>query len=283
MQKVRDLLKQARVILKENSQSQTYALDADILLAHILNCERKDLFLLHEHSVTNTLAQKYMELIERRKNDEPIAYIVGHKEFWGMDFQVNDSTLIPRPDTETIIESVLQHFQDANSNYNILDLGTGSGCLIITLAKLFPNSTYTAVDLNIKALKTAQKNATNLLNNNNINFIESNWFEKLKNKKYDIIVANPPYIDPNTTLDKTVQYYEPHKALFAENNGLADYQTIALQMKDFLSGKGLAFFEIGIDQAPLVADIFTKNGFRVIEIRNDLSNIPRVLVVGNIF
>ena len=262
---------------------QNPRLDAELLLAYVLKVDRSYLFLQPNVLVKSQSVDKYLGLIKRRSNHEPIAYILGRKEFWGLDYLVSSKTLIPRPDSETMIEFVLQEFGDnAKLNYHILDLGTGSGCLGLTLLHEFSNASATLVDICSHALEVARKNAERLgLPPNRAKFTRSNWFENLEHEWYDIVVCNPPYIIPQTVLMKDVDQYEPHQALFGMGpRGLGDYETIAKDLKHYLKPSiGLAFFEFGIGQELWLKELFIELGYEIAGCKQDLAGIARVLAI----
>lgn len=194
----------------------------------------------------------FNECLNRRYLGEPIAYIKGYKEFWSNNFKVTRNTLIPRPETELMIENILATY-DKESNLSILDLGTGSGVIGITLGKELPNSNITCVDLNKDSLDVASQNALDL-NVNNIKFIQSNWFEHVRGK-YDIIVSNPPYISRNDEhLKQGDVIFEPLTALVSEQDGLQDIYQIIGNAHLYLKEQGLLAFEHGYNQAQKVRE-----------------------------
>jgi len=269
------ILKEISQKLKDSNASNSPQLDAEILVSHITGQSRENLFLNLDFEIDE---KAIAPLVERRIEGEPIAYIIGKKEFWGMDFVVNENVLIPRPDTELLIEIAKKKFAQ-NAELKILDLGTGSGCIIISLLKEFPNATGFAVDNSAKALEVASQNAK-LNDVRNIEFIKSDWFECMPRTKFDLIVSNPPYIDTSDErVDFSTREFEPSSALFAKNNGLECYKTIASSIGRYLKKDGLALFEFGQDQHEDVAEIFKKCGFENITLHNDLSGIIRVISV----
>lgn len=176
----------------------------------------------------------------------PVQYIVGNVNFYGYEFLVNENVLIPRFETELLVDKTIKKIKEKNfSNLKILDIGTGSGVIAITLKKKFPEASVTAIDISKQALDVAKKNAK--VNNVNINFILSDLFENV-NEKFDVIISNPPYIAYDEVIDKKVLDFEPHLALFAENNGLYFYDKILTNAKHFLNENGLICFEIGQSQ-----------------------------------
>ena len=186
-----------------NSSSITsISLDSEVLLAHCLNMERLDLLIKKNMTVDTHIANLYRSLIERRKLEEPIAYIIGEKEFWKHIFTVDNSVLIPRADSETLIELLLTLIPNQFNHGKILDLGTGSGCLIASILFELPNFTGLAVDNSDAALNIAKINLQNLKLDNRCNLLKSDWFHSIPLTTYDLIISNPPYIESNYILEK---------------------------------------------------------------------------------
>ncbi|MBP9721767.1 MAG: peptide chain release factor N(5)-glutamine methyltransferase [Gammaproteobacteria bacterium] len=228
----------------------TIKLDASILLAHVLSKPRSYLLTWPDKLLSIGQIAMFHALIKKRCLGEPVAYITGQKEFFSLIFNVNKSTLIPRPETELLIETILARFKDKTEDkLTILDLGTGSGAIAISLAKSRPNWQITAVDNSHSALEIAKKNAK-LHEINNINFVFSDWFSNVDSElKFDCIVANPPYIssdDPH--LEQGDVKFEPRSALISQDNGLADIKLILNQAGLYLAPNGLLIFEHGYDQ-----------------------------------
>ena len=267
---------------KELSNFNTYKLDASILLKQSTNFNDLDLLINQESNLSQTQEPEYKQLIERRKNNEPIAYITGEKEFFGLNFKVNEHTLIPRPDTELLVEHVLQYIEQENlEDPKILDLGTGSGAIIISILSNIKNGKGFAVDLNPKALEKAAENAK--LNNvdNKLEFIESSWFNNVNESDFDIIVANPPYITNKMkeSLDKDVVEFEPHLALFGGEKGFEPYVEIVQNSPTFFKNKGKIFLEIGFDQKNEVLELFNDNIWSNKKCFKDLGNNDRLITV----
>lgn len=271
MLSIKQILKNAIQQLSECEYTNTPALDADILLANALGKSREYLIGHSEELVDENILSQFLQ---RRLSGEPIAYIIGVKEFWGIDFKVTKDTLIPRPETELIIEKSLELFPK-NAEIEILDLGTGAGCILISLLSEFANAKGIGVDISSKAIDIAKNNAKA-----RAEFTQSNWFEKIGEKKFDLIVSNPPYISRAETLIKSVEKYEPHSALFAENNGYECYETIAKDLKKHLKKNSRAIFEFGQGQAPEISKIFSSHGFKVNEICKDLAGIERCIIIS---
>jgi len=258
---------------------ETPLLDARLLLQHVLNIKYEQLITSGNRELTEQEIESFNKLVARRLLREPIAKILEKKEFWGLGFKTTKDTLDPRPDSETLIECVIQTFKDSNRDLNILDLGTGSGCLLITLLFLYNNSKGLGVDKSIEALKIAGENAESNNVSERANFIVSNWLDNVEGT-FDVIICNPPYIKREATnyLSPEVRLYDPIPALDGGADGLDCYREIISQLGKFLAIHGRCFFEIGKWQEHEVSDLISENGFEIIEVRNDLAGIPRVIV-----
>lgn len=276
MQTVKDLIKHGRQLL-QNSGISTYKIDAEVLLAHTLNTDRYWLIMHLDFQVTDMVEDTYKTLLQRRSKKEPVAYILGNKEFWGLDFMVNPTVLIPRPDSETLIELALKHVKDKNSTLKILDLGTGSGCLIISLLHKLSNSIGLGIDISPQALEIAIVNSNKHNLTPRCTFLLSNWFQELNTQKFDLIITNPPYIEVASPLETDVADYEPPSALYGGIDGLNAYRQIAKSAGQYLQKDALIILEVGINQAPAVIEIFTQNGFALVGIANDLAGIERAI------
>lgn len=270
---IKQILKNAVQQLSTCGYTTTPTLDAEVLLAHKLTKSREYLIGHADEMVDQNIIN---DVLQRRLNGEPIAYIIGTKEFWGMDFKVTKDTLIPRPETELIIEKSLELFPK-NSEIDILDLGTGTGCILIALLSEFESAKGLGVDLSYDALEVAKQNARG-----RAEFMHSDWFNNIGDRKFDLIVSNPPYISRAETLIKSVEKFEPHSALFAENHGYECYETIAKNLKKHLKPNGRAIFEFGQGQATIISKIFSSNGFVVNEICKDLAGIERCIITSAI-
>ena len=254
-----------------------------ILLKHVLNKSHEEINIGFDTHLKYSELHQYKELILRRKKSEPIAYIINKKDFWKDTFFVDNSVLIPRPDSEIIIETVIKYFPNQSESLQILDLGTGSGCLIISLLKEFKNSKGVGIDFDKKALEVAKHNKYNLLNNDRLKFYHSD-FSEFNSIRYDIIVCNPPYI---STLSKgklmiDVQDFEPESALFAEEDGLYCYKIILDNLIKHENKKQLIIFEVGYGQSDSVNKLLKNANFKVISVEEDISHIPRCIVAKRI-
>lgn len=275
---INKLLQNGISILK-NAGIENEILDARALLCYIL---QKDNIYLNVHKddiIDIELQNKYMDYIIRRSKKEPFAYITNSKEFMSLDFYVDKNVLIPRPDTEILVEKVINLCSDNDKEYRILDLCTGSGAIAVSLAHYIPNCVITAVDISEPALKIASKNAKKHNVQNKIVFRE---FDALGNisilEKFDIIVSNPPYISKCDvlTLESNVKDFEPILALDGGKDGLDFYRNIVRYAPDMLEYNGILAFEIGYDQANDVSKLL-ENNFKEISIINDYAGNDRVI------
>jgi release factor glutamine methyltransferase len=248
--------------------------EARIILAHALGTDAAGLLALSE--IEPAIAEP---LVARRAAREPLAYIFGQREFWGLDLCTSSATLIPRPDTETLIEAALAIFRHRPLVLRILDLGTGTGCLLLAALHEFPGAFGIGVDISPQASALARLNAESLGLAGRAAFIAGNWADAIS-EKFDLILSNPPYI---TTADLAglmpeVQIYEPLTALDGGADGLAAYRAIILDLPRLLAANGAAILELGAGQAPEVAKIAETAGFNT-QTRADLANIPRALII----
>jgi release factor glutamine methyltransferase len=264
--------------LFQTAQKQNYTGDIKKLISHILIVNNpEELPLLKEQQITDNQFTKCKELLQRRLNDEPIAYIIGKKAFWKHDFLVNKAVLIPRPETELIIETALTKF-NRHKKLKILDLGTGSGCLAISLKHEFSNAEVIGIDISKSALAVAQQNIKNL-QQKKIKLLHGDWFSPLKNsEKFDLIVSNPPYIDINDweKLENNVAKFEPKGALTDYNNGLKHYQHIITHAPNYLRKASTLLLEIGFNQQNEVCKILKNNNFKF-QVHLDLNKVPRMI------
>ncbi len=257
------------------AKQQIPAFEAEILLAFVLQKPRSYLRAFGEQAISPTQQQQFLELVERRLKGEPIAYLTGTKEFWSLPLHVNSAVLIPRPETELLVELILQQFA-ANKIIRLADLGTGSGAIALALAHERPQWSIIAVDKSLPALDLARQNAT-ALKISNVEFLHSNWGEKLAPQSVNIIVSNPPYLAPDDPhLQQGDLRFEPQEALMAAQNGLHDFRLIAAQARKILTPGGALFFEHGYEQGPAVRAILQECGFIDIATHTDLAGHERV-------
>ena len=255
----------------------TANLDVKILLAFLLNIDTKEIINYFNNEISNEFLNNFQKLLSRRLNREPIANIIGKKAFWDYDFIVNENVLTPRPDSETLIEAVLENYKDKDQKLNILDLGTGSGCLILTLLSIYQNSQGLAIDISDKALEIAKQNAK-LLNINRIKFLKNNWNNNI-NKKFDIIISNSPYIPKKEIeiLEPEVNKYNPLLALDGGNDVLDCYKYLAKNLQKNCKENTKIFLEIGKNQENNIIEIFKNNKFELLKIYKDINGIIRIL------
>ncbi len=271
MSTYKELLQTAREFLKMNEIA-----DADIdswyLLAHVFGINRADFFIYGSEFAPKQKALQYKELIEKRASHMPLQYITGRQEFMGLEFEVNENVLIPRQDTELLVEEVLKVCKDKS----VIDVCTGSGCIIISLLKLGNIKNAVGTDISEKALQIASRNAK--MHNVDAKFIQSDLFENVVGN-YDIIISNPPYIKSEElmSLMPEVRDYEPKHALDAGATGLIFYEKIIEDIDRYLNPEGNVFFEIGYDQGEAVEDMLHKAGFIDINIIKDLNKLDRVV------
>ena len=227
---IADALQQATLKLKQNNILSAH-LDAEVLLMHVLKKDKAFLYAHGEKKLTATQNKKLQLFIRQRVRQTPIAYIIGHKEFYGFDFQVTPAVLIPRPDTELLIEKVLELFPNKKQTFTLADIGTGSGCIAITLKRLFPKATVFGTDVSVAALKVARTNSKKL--SVTVNWLKGNLLQPIANKKIDLLVANLPYV-PLTDFKKLPKQHplrhEPKQALWSGDDGLDLYTKLFDQL-----------------------------------------------------
>jgi release factor glutamine methyltransferase len=267
-------------------KSDSPRLDAELLLANCLKCNRIDLYLQFDKPITADEKAGYREAIKRRAQGEPVAYITGYKEFYGLSFHVTPDVLIPRPDTELIVEQAHQYFskKDDVSSLKVLDLGTGSGCIAISIAHLYPGLQVEAWDISSPALKVAEKNAAALGVNvklHQVDMLDESAWKNLDNT-YDVVCSNPPYIceTERDHLAASVKDYEPGLALFAGEKGLAFYRFLAKQIRSSLKDGGILLAEMGATQSFAVLEMFQSSGWQSTEVIQDLAGINRLLLAS---
>jgi release factor glutamine methyltransferase len=249
--------------------------EARIILAAALSVDAAGLLLLP--SVPDGVAEP---LVARRASREPLAYILGRKEFWGLEFAVSPATLIPRPDSETVIEAALECFPQRARAQTILDLGTGTGCLLLSALSEFKSAFGIGLDISPEAARLAASNARALGLSHRSAFAVSDWTAPLAGAKFDLLLSNPPYIaGPEIAgLMPEVGKFEPASALDGGPDGLAAYRAIIGALPGILADSGVALLELGINQAEPVAEMAQAAGFRT-DFRQDMANIPRVVLI----
>ena len=269
MKKVKTLLSETKQKLRQNND-ETWGIDADLLVMRALGLTRIQLVTHDTDEVSETQAAELEKLLEKRLSNMPMQYILGSCEFMGLEFKVDENVLIPRPDTEVLVEEVLKY-----KPHSALDIGTGSGAIAVSLAHYGVKS-VTACDISDKALERAKENAG--LNNADVIFVKSDLFENISGK-FDAIVSNPPYIrkDVIPTLTPQVRDYEPLLALDGGIDGLDFYRRIIKTAHGFLNHGGLLAFEIGYDQGEAVSALMRENGYEDVEVIKDLAGLDRAV------
>jgi release factor glutamine methyltransferase len=264
--------------VQTGAQSAIDRLDTQLLMLYALGRSQSDRAWLITHDdeeLSEPTALVFRELCQRRLAGEPLAYIVGSKPFFGLDLQVDNRVLVPRPDTETLVEWALT-FDTDHSVLKVLDMGTGSGAIALALKSVRPDWQVTALDASADALDVAQNNAKRL--NLNVNFLQSSWFDALAESKFDakfdLIVSNPPYIVEGDW-HMAALAHEPKQALTSGTDGLDDIRQIVAQAPLFLTSGGWLLLEHGFDQAAAVRDLLTQRGFVQVQSRLDLAGIER--------
>lgn len=253
--------------------SETARLDVELLLAKALDKPRHYLYTWPEQSLRQDAYQRFADLLERRKRGEPIAYLLGEKEFWSLTLMVNSATLIPRPETELLVETALDLLSDPVAE--VLDLGTGTGAIALALASERPGWKILGVDNSSAAVKLAIENCRRH-GFNNVAVNRSNWFENVCGS-FDLIVANPPYIDSNDLhLGRGDVRFEPRSALVAKDKGLADIRLIAAAARRHLRSRACLLIEHGYDQGDRVRGLMAKAGYENIETKQDLAGRDRL-------
>ncbi len=268
---VGELLEEGRRELE--GRSDTARLDVQLLLAHVLERDRTWLYTWPDKPVVESDATRYRELLARRAAGEPVAHILGTRDFWTLTLLVSPATLIPRPDTELLVELALA--RGPSGSARVLDLGTGTGAIALALASERPDWCLVAVDHQPEAVDLARENARRLAIDN-IEIRQSDWFESVRGR-FDLILSNPPYIDPDDPhLDRGDVRFEPRSALVAQQGGLADLAFIIATAADYLVPGGRLLVEHGADQGEPVRGLFAREGYTDIATATDLAGLERV-------
>ena len=258
--------------------SDTARLDAELLMAHVLGVSRSQLLLLRMRDEAAPHAAGFDRLVERRAGHEPVAHLLGVQEFFGLEFAVTPDTLIPRGDSETIVQAALDC---APHDARVLDMGTGSGALLLAFLYERPDAKGLGIDASAAALAVASANGQRLGLAERAQFVQANWLESgwaHDLGRFDLVLCNPPYVESDAILDPDVREFEPATALFAGPEGLDDYRAIVPQLGKLLVPGGVAIFEIGAGQAEAVGAIASESGFAA-ETRRDLADRPRALIL----
>jgi release factor glutamine methyltransferase len=277
-----DLINFGAKELKQKKIS-SFRLDSEILLSKILNKNREEILINLDKEICQNYFSKFIELIKRRSQNEPVAYILEEKEFWSKNFFVNPDTLIPRPETELMVEKLVKIFKE--KKISILDIGTGSGCIIISLLIELKNCEGIGIDISKKALKIAKKNSKKHAMDNKIKFLNKSLDSKFK-QKFDLVVSNPPYIKSSEikNLKDDIKRYEPLLALDGGNDGLDLIKKVIYKTKYILKDKGMLALEIGNEQFKKVSEILIKKNFKIEHIIKDYKDNIRCIIstyIGN--
>ena len=256
------------------ASSDTARLDAELLMAEALHIDRDRLILAPPD---RQVPKRYWQMVERRKAGEPVAYITGRRAFWDIELHVGPGVLIPRPDSEVLIASAIEHFREADPPKRILDLGTGPGTLLLAALDVWKDSTGLGIDVSRRALSYASANARRLGFEKRLKLKLGNWAAGIR-ESFDLILCNPPYIAEGEELGPGVREFEPDEALFAGNEGLDAYQALAPQLPKLLNPGGLAAIEIGPDQADAVSGLLARDGLQA-SVANDLAGRPRAVLL----
>ncbi len=262
----------AQTLQLENVEAR---IETQAILCHAMGVSKAYLIAHRDEPLTHLQESQFQSFVAKRLKGEPVAYILGEREFYSLPFKVTPAVLIPRPETELLVELALAHIPQ-NTSLQILDLGTGSGAVAITLAKHRPLACVTAIDQSQEALNVARDNAARLATKN-ITFLQSDWYQSVKDQIFDIIVSNPPYIAENDIhLQQGDLRFEPVSALASGIDGMTDIRTIVCGAKQHLSPGGWLLFEHGYDQAEACKALLDLHGFIQTESVDDLAKIPRV-------
>lgn len=252
-------------------------LDARLLLEYVCGTDKNWLLVYGQEPVREEDLQRYQKLLVQRAGRIPLQYLTGVQSFMGLDFFVNEHVLIPRQDTEILVEEVLRNLRDGMS---VLDLCTGSGCILISLLRYTNDCRGLGVDISPEALKVAEENAQRLLpdSGERLKFVKSNLYERVEDK-FDVIVSNPPYIPTGAigTLMPEVRDHEPRLALDGSEDGLIFYRRIINESRVYLRGGGMLFFEIGFDQGRAVSELMERSGFLEVKVLKDYAGLDRVV------
>jgi len=275
------LLKKAESFFREKGIPSA-RLEAEILLAHVLGFDRVKLYTDFSRPVIPEEQDRYRALIMRRARGEPTAYLTGHKEFFSLDFQVTPHVLIPRPETEEMVQAALDRIPDSGDGMRMADVGTGSGCIPVTLLKQRPGLSAVALDLMPEALEVASRNAELHGVTNRVRFLEGHLLEPLGSDRMDLITCNPPYVDPRgeQPVDPDVKAFEPGRALFTPPGDPGFYYRELLdQAAPCLKPEGFLLLELGAGLRQEVESLALERGFSAKEVRSDLAGIERVMVL----
>ena len=257
-----------------SATSDTARLDSELLMAEALHIDRDKLIL---SPPDRKVPDRFWNMVERRQAGEPVAYITGRRAFWNVELHVGPGVLVPRPDSEVLIASAIEHFDGSDGPKRILDLGTGPGTLLLAAIDIWPKATGLGVDVSRQALSYASANARRLGFESRVRLIQGDWAKGLA-ESFDLVLCNPPYVPEDAELGAGVREYEPDEALFAGKEGLDAYRELAPQLPRLLNPGGLAAVEIGSDQSDAVTELLTRDGLRA-SVANDLAGRPRAVLL----
>ena len=264
----------ADAVRQLSETSDTARLDAELLMAEALHIDRDKLIL---SPPDRDVPKRFWSMVKRRTRGEPVAYITGRRAFWNIDLHVGPGVLVPRPDSEVLIASALEHFDGSGGPQRILDLGTGPGTLLLAALDVWPTATGLGIDVSRRALSYASANARRLGFEKRLKFKIGNWAEAI-DESFDLILCNPPYVPEGAELGPGVAEYEPDEALFAGKSGLDAYRVLAPELPHLLARGGLAAVEIGHDQADAVTPLLARDGLRP-SVARDLADRPRAILL----
>jgi release factor glutamine methyltransferase len=257
-----------------SSTSDTARLDSELLMAEALHIDRDKLIL---SPPDRQVPERFWQMIQRRQAGEPVAYITGRRAFWNIELHVGPGVLVPRPDSEVLIASAIEHFEGTEGPKRILDLGTGPGTLLLAALDVWPGATGLGIDVSRGALSYAAANARRLGFEERLKLMQGNWADGLV-ETFDLILCNPPYVRDDEDLGPGVREYEPDEALFAGKEGLDAYRALAPQLPSLLNRGGLAAIEIGQDQVKAVTRLLARDGLRA-KVADDLGGRPRAVLL----
>ncbi len=302
---IRDAYLQGREHLAASGSAEA-AIEAEVLLRHALRLDRAGLYMRWEQSMPGEAWDRYRRLLDDRGTGRPVAYITGQREFMGLSFAVDERVMIPRPETEVLVEFVVQHLKertpgpgprapsrpemdhgarspDPGARFVLVDVGTGSGCIAVSLAHLLPQATVLAVDLSAEALEVARANAVRHGVDGRVRFLEGDLLNPLPPDlaaRVDVVVSNPPYVPlaERDALPREIRDFEPQMAVFADGGGMAVHRRLIVEAPRWLARSGLLAMEVALGQADAVADLMRRDGrYAGVRILQDYSTIPRVV------
>ena len=257
-----------------SATSDTARLDSELLMAEALHIDRDRLILAPPE---RDVPKRFWSMVERRSKGEPVAYITGRRAFWNIDLHVGPGVLVPRPDSEVLIASAIEHFETTSGPKRILDLGTGPGTLLLAALDIWPDASGVGIDVSRRAMSYASANSRRLGFEARVKLKIGNWAEGIE-ERFDLILCNPPYVAAGAELGPGVREYEPDEALFAGESGLDAYRALAPELPRLLNKQGLAAVEIGHDQGESVPALLARDGLRA-RVANDLADRPRAVLL----